>query len=211
MTCGNGNPVAFVLDFDAYPARMVDQDNFCQGIGDGACQRGMGDDVLRGECRNGRMHGGWSLANTKSGIATWSGTYCDGWPCGEFRIRIDAEHENVFRVENLHLHGSATIWQQHASRRVEFSGRYDRGRRIGRWVRRFEPAHVVHSAVVFDEQGIVTTTSFYCTNGNLKETRGKRTFVFDSQGKTIAETSSVVALEPVGDAGTDEQSLCPLP
>ncbi|MBK9262583.1 MAG: hypothetical protein IPM54_22610 [Polyangiaceae bacterium] len=208
LACSTGSTAPLFVDFDAFPARIGDQDNLCRGVGDGECQRSDGDDVVRGECLGERMHGRFSVVNAKAGARRWSGTYCDGLPCGEFRIRIDSEHENVFRVENLHIQGPATIWERDGDRFVEFSGRYDRGKRVGRWVRRVEPSKTVRMAVIYDEHGIMTTASMYCTNGNLKEIRGKRTFIFDPQGKTIAEGS---VLDPATGAGAANPSLCPLP
>jgi hypothetical protein len=209
-TCANGNAALFVVDFDALPARMGDQKNLCADVGDGECRRTDGEELLYGECRSGRMHGPWSLENVKTGVITWSGTYCNGLPCGEFHQRIDAEHENVFRVEKLHLHGPATIWKSDGERFIELSGHYEHSKRKGRWVHRVDPSHAMLAASIYDENGFVTTTSLYCTNGNRQETRGRTIFLFDAQGNLLAKrtaderetTPAIRAMDP---------ALCPLP
>lgn len=146
---------------------------------------------------------------------SWSGTYCNGLPCGEFHVRFDADHENVFRVENLQLNGSAVIWQHEKERWIEASGRYEKGKRVGRWARHVEPGHTLHSATIYDDNGFVSSTSFYCTNGNRREVRGPNIFLFDARGTTIAKTVSNQAPENADGAApevnADDPALCPLP
>lgn len=210
LTCAQGTAALFVVDFDTLPARIGDQTNLCAGIGDGECRRNDSAEQLHGECRGGRMHGPWSAKNLKTGAIAWSGTYCNGFPCGEFHQRIDAEHENVFRVENLHLHGQTTIWKRVGERLIESSGHYEQSKRKGRWVYRVEPAHTMLAASMYDDNGFVTTTSLYCTNGNRQESRGGNIFLFDAQGNMIVKraadereaTTAIRAMDP---------ALCPLP
>lgn len=202
-TCAGGKPSLFAVDFEAFPARIGEQDNLCVGISDGQCERTAGDELVQGECRDGRMHGGFSVKSTKTKSTIWVGNYCNGLPCGEFHVSLDATHENVFHVEMMHIHGAATLWEKNAERWIEASGRYEQGKRIGRWVRRIEPSRALYLASVFDDNGFLRTTSFSCTNGNLKEVRGKDVFVFDAQGKSIEK--STVDGEPLS------ENACPLP
>ena len=199
--CADGNMALFVVDFEAFPARIGEQFNLCSEVSTGHCERTTGDQVIQGECRNHRMDGPWSLKHAKTGALSWSGTYCNGFPCGEFRRRmVDAEHEFVFRVENMHIHGPAILWERENNRWIELSGRYDQGKRTGRWVRHAEPGHVLHSVTIYDESGFVSTTSFSCTNGNRKEVRGQKVFLYDSKGN---------AVEP--NEANGDSSFCPMP
>jgi len=204
LICADGNMALFAVDFDAFPARLGDQNNSCSGISDGECRRKAGDEMIHGECRNGHMHGAWSLVNVKTGTTSWSGMYADGLPRGEFHNRLDDNHENVFRVENLQVHGSTRIWERQGNRFVEVSGQYHHGKRTGRWVRRVEPSPALLSASVYDDNGFLTTTSFYCTNGNRKEIRGGNVFLFDPQGNLLAKSLP-------NDENANDASLCPLP
>lgn len=205
LTCASEKLDLFAVDFEAFPARIGEQDNACAGLGNGDCEGKQGDLAVVGQCRNGRMNGRFSVTNTKAPSTVWSGTYCDGLPCGEFRRRVDTEHEDVFHVENMHIHGATTLWEKSGDRLIEATGRYERGKRVGRWARRVEPSRALVSASIFDEQGFLTMTSFSCTNGYLKEVRGKDVTVFDAQGKSIAKGT-------LGDGGEAESAaLCPLP
>ncbi len=215
-TCAEGNLALFAVDFNEFPARLGEQFNLCTGIGDGECHRIGGDLVVRGACRNGQMDGPWSLQNVQTETSRWSGTFCNGLPCGEFHYRWpDRDAENVFHVENMHVHGDATILENDAGRVFEVSGRFDHGKRVGRWARHLEIGRQLYSVVIYDENGFVSTTMIYCTNGNRKEIRGKGTFLFDAQGKTIATSWPVDPRE--SDAGVNpnvgaiDPSLCPLP
>jgi hypothetical protein len=162
-----------------------------------------------------RMDGPWSVTNAQSGSASWSGNYCEGLPCGQFRARVDSEHENGFYIDKLHLHGAAKIWELRDTRRIEFSGRYEAGRRSGQWIRYLEPSHARLESLVYDRAGFLTTTTRYCTNGNRQEIRGSSTFLFDAQGKLIAKRSPSAPGESetnqLPNAGADDPSLCPLP
>jgi hypothetical protein len=215
LTCASGSSALFVVEFDTFPARIGDQDNLCFGIGDGECQRVAADILIRGECRSSRMHGHWTVTDAKTGNDHWSGMYCDGLPCGDYRIRFDSEHENAFRVDKLLLDGPATIWERRDKQLVEFSGRYNHGKRVGPWVRRVEPSHTMLSTSIYDDSGFVTTTSYHCTNGNRKEIRGKDTFIYDAQGNAVAKSSADSQLDQEGDslpdAGADDPAHCPLP
>jgi len=216
LACAEGNMALFVVNFNESPARLGDQFNMCTGIGDGECHRINGNLVVRGACRNGQMDGPWSLQNVQAGTSWWSGTFCNGLPCGEFHYRWpDRDAENVFHVENMHVHGDATILENDAGRVFEVSGRFDHGKRVGRWVRHLELGHRLYSAEVYDENGFVSNTTLYCTNGNRKEFRGKGTFLLDAQGKTIATSwpvdprESDAGVNPT--TGANDPSLCPLP
>lgn len=204
-TCANGDMALFAVDFSEFYARLGEQFNSCAGIGDGTCRRRAEDQRIQGECRDGQMQGPWSLENTKTGAILWSGTYCTGLPCGEFHRRLDGEHEEVFRVEQLTLQGPATLWDPGVHFGV--SGQFDHGKRIGRWVRYVEPAHTPHSSAFYDNDGFNTTMSYYCTNGNRREIRGDTVFLFDSQGNILAKHS------PDGpfDSRASDPSLCPMP
>lgn len=216
LGCAEGNMALFFVDFNDAPVRMGDQFNSCTGVGDGECHRIAGDQVIRGECRDGRMHGPWSLRNTKFGTVSWSGSFCDGLPCGEFHRHLDGRDvEYVFRVENMHIHGNATLWENEADQVFEVSGRFEHGKRIGRWVRHTERGHRLHSAAIYDENGFVSTTTFYCTNGNRKEIRGRGTFLLDAQNNPIATSWPVDPRESDAgvnpNTGANDPSLCPLP
>jgi hypothetical protein len=67
--------------------------------------------------------------------------------------------------------------------------------------------------LIYDDNGFVTTISFYCTNGNRQEIRGKSTFLFDAQGNMLAKSSPDGRPEgdALTDAGANDPSLCPLP
>lgn len=187
--CADGNMALFFVDFNEFPARLGEQFNVCTGVADGQCTRMSGDQVIRGECQKERMQGAWSLHNTKLGTTSWSGTYCNGLPCGEFhRRRVDVDVDDSFRIENMHVHGPATLWEPDGSRWLETAGRFDRGKRIGRWTRHVAPAHVLHSVMIYDENGFLSTTSLYCTNGYRKEIRGKSSLLYDPQGNLTNPT-----------------------
>ena len=217
LACADGNAALFAVDFNGFPVRLEEQSNLCTGIGDGECHRIAGDEIIRGECLDGRMHGPWSVRNTKLGTISWSGSFCNGLPCGEFHRRLEGRNnaEYVFRVENMHIHGNATIWENEADHVFEVSGRFEHGKRVGRWVRHLELEHRLYSAVIYDENGFVSTTTFYCTNGNRKEIRGKGTFLLDAQNNTIATSWPVDPRESDAgenpNAGANDPSLCPLP
>ncbi len=201
QTCAEGNAALFQVDFASFPSRIGDQFNACGNIGDGFCSRTSGDQIIRGECRGGRMHGPWSAMGARTGVTAWSGTYCNGFPCGEFRRRNpNTDDEDVFRVEFMQLHGPVTFWEPNGNRRLLVSGRYDHGKRSGRWVRHAEPGHVQHSAIIYDDSGFVSTTTFYCTNGHRREVRGQKVFYYDDRGNIINV-----------DAGAADASFCPLP
>lgn len=184
LTCAEGNSALFFLDFNEVPVRLNEQFNLCTGVWDGECTRSGVNLVVRGECSNERMHGPWSLKDIQSGAVWWSGTYCDGLPCGEFHRRLDDDHEFVFHVKNVQLHGPARIWEVHDKRLFELSGYYEYGKRTGRWVRHVDPGHGLHSVSIYDN-GSVTTTTFHCQNGVRKEVRGQTTFFFDAQGNPL--------------------------
>jgi hypothetical protein len=182
------------IDAESFPARIGPQENLCERVGDGHCARTRDDDEVRGECRGGRMDGRFTVKDAKSGAIRWSGEYADGWPRGEVKILASADHHDVYHIESLHLDGPCTLWERDGDRFIEHTGRYEKGRRVGRWVRRVEGTGVVRSAVVHDESGLASKEYFYCTNGNLKEVRGSLTLVYDASGNRL-----------------DEQSACPLP
>lgn len=215
LDCAAGSSALFAVDYDEFPARIGEQENLCVGVGDGACQRNAGDEMIHGECRSKRMHGHWSVADKKTRRDKWSGMYCDGLPCGDFRVRVDSDHEDAFRVDKLHLDGPTTIWELRDKQIIEYSGRYERGLRSGQWIRRLEPSHTMLSAFIYDRHGFIMITTFYCTNGNRKEIRGQGTFLFDAQGNTIASSlpnsGHAGSADSVPDAGTIDPSLCPLP
>lgn len=175
----------FFLDFNEIPVRMSDQFNSCTGISDGECSRNNGTLIIRGECRDERMHGPWSLKDAQTGAVWWSGTYCNGLPCGEFHRRLDDNHEFMFHVQNMHIHGPAKTWEMFENRLTEYSGNYDHGKRKGRWVRNVEPGPVLHSVSIYDDTGSATSTTYYCKNGLRKEVRGQKIFFFDAQGNTL--------------------------
>jgi hypothetical protein len=211
LECADGGMDLFLVDFNEMPVRLGVQNNSCTSVGNGECRRIHENLVIRGECRNGQMDGPWSLTEVGTGKTWWTGSYCNGLPCGEFHYRVDDGHSTGFHVQNLHVHGAASIWENQGGRWTEFAGYYDHGKRKGRWVRYVEPAHAIHSASIYDDDGFVTTTSFYCANGNRQEIRGKMTFLFDAQGKTIAENGLDADAGTNSNTGANDPSLCPLP
>jgi len=181
------------LDVETFPIRVGSQSNLCEGVRDGHCERKTEAEVVSGSCKEGRMDGAFTVTDAKTGALRWSGEYSEGWPRGHFKVR-EGDHESAFRIENLHLEGPSTFWERDGDRFLELSGRYERGRRVGRFTRRVEGTGVVRSALVFEDDGLTSKEFFYCTNGNLREVRGARVLMYDAQGKTI-----------------DEGSACPLP
>lgn len=214
-TCAAGKTGLFTVDFDSYPTRIGDQDNLCAGVSDGHCTRSTGEEFLHGECLHEQMDGAWSVTSTSSGSAIWSGTYCEGLPCGRFRTRVDSGHENEFYLDKLHLHGAAKIWELRDNRQIEFSGRYENGRRSGQWIRYLEPAHTRLESLIYDKAGFLTTTTHYCTNGNRREIRGNNTFLFDAQGNLSAKRPHSERGEGetngAPEAGANDASHCPMP
>lgn len=203
-TCANGDMGLFQVDFNEVPARLGDQFNACANVGDGTCQRIAGHLMIQGECRQGRMHGAWSVDDAKMSKPSWTGSFCNGLPCGEFRVAFTSEHDKVFHIENLHVHGPTTLWEYETNRIVQLTGEYKFGKRNGRWVRHAEPAHTLLSVSIYDESGFPTTTTYSCTNGNRKEVRGKSVFYYDAQGNKLPTDS---------DSNNDAQDAmrCPLP
>jgi len=203
-TCASGDMGLFSVDFNEVPARLGSQFNACANVGDGACQHIAGHLMIQGECRRGQMHGAWSVEDAKMTKPAWSGTFCSGRPCGEFRVAVTTDYDKVFHIENMHIHGATTLWEFEGNRIVQVAGEYKFGKRNGRWVRYAEPEHKLISAVIYDETGFPTTTSYYCSNGNRKEVRGKAVFYYDSQGNILPN-----------EGGADNSALdtarCPLP
>lgn len=203
-TCASGSIALFEVNFNEVPARLGSQFNACTDIGDGECQRITNGLTIRGECRQGKMQGPWSVVDSKSTRAVWKGSFCNGLPCGEFRVLVDGNHENLFQIENLHVHGSATLWEKQTRGLTQSTGEYKFGKRNGRWVRHAEPEHKIMSATIYDEIGIPSTTSYYCTNGNRKEVRGKTVFYYDAQGNGLPH-------EVGSENDALDAKLCPLP
>lgn len=210
-TCATGDVGLFRVDFNEVPARLGDQFNACANVGDGSCRRIAGQLMIQGECRNGRMHGNWSVNDATMTNTSWTGRFCDGLPCGEFQVSVTNEHDpkpqifkQMFHIENLHVHGPTTLWQFEKNKIIQWAGEYKFGKRTGRWVRYAEPAHTLLSVIIYDESGFPATTTYSCTNGNRKEVRGKSIFYYDAGGNILPNEN-----------GTDEKALdarhCPLP
>ncbi len=214
-TCGSGKTALFTVDFDAFPTRIGDQDNLCTNVGNGHCTRVSDDETIGGECVHERMDGAWSVTNTKSGRLIWSGTYCEGLPCGRFRAQADAEHHNEFYLDKLHLQGPATIWEQKNERTLQFVGRYEHGRRSGQWIRSVAPSLTRLESLLYDKAGFLTTTTRYCSNGNRRETRAGTIFLFDAKGNLLAKRASSDAADKSANepASIDinDPALCPTP
>lgn len=214
QACAEGKSDLFTVDFESFPTRIGDQDNLCAHLDDGQCTRKNGDEIIHGICTHAAMHGRWSVTNKMSGLSKWTGNYCEGLPCGTFRVRVDDTHENEFYLEKLHLHGEAKIWERQGTRLTEFSGRYDRGRRSGQWFRYLEPSHTRMYSAIYDKAGYLTTSTVYCTNGHRKESRGANIFIFNAQNTLIAKrVAREDAIENANQVPTnvDDPALCPLP
>ena len=214
-TCSAGKSALFTVDFESFPTRIGDQDNLCAQVNDGHCTRTDGEETIRGECLHERMDGAWTVTNTKSGQLIWSGNYCEGLPCGKFQTQVDAEHTNEFHLDKLHLHGPATIWEQSTSRSVQFTGRYEYGRRSGQWLRSLEPAHTRLESLIYDKAGFLTSTTRYCANGNRREIRGGILFLFDAKGGLLGKRSPTDKAEKYtnepGNVDAADPALCPMP
>lgn len=217
--CASVAPSPPQVDTTSVPAHVIGQENLCDRVSDGHCERIAGGDHVSGTCKNGGMVGDWTVKDASTGALRWSGQYEGGWASGEFRVCKDPAHCDGFRLAHLHLDGPAVTWERDGDRWIELSGRYERGRGVGRWVRRIDGKGPVRSALVFDEQGLAAKEFFYCTNGNLKESRGRRTILYDAENRRIAERGPEgplgildVAGNVVRDARPDEETaLCPLP
>jgi len=196
-TCAEGSASPPPIDEALFPVRVGPQENLCAEVPDGLCVREGKDFVVRGECESGRMEGLFTVNDAPSGDLLWSGTYENGWPRGDFKVRAQKDHLDTFRVENLHLDGPSTKWEREGERWLLVSGRYERGRKVGRFTKRLENGPV-RSALVFDQEGLASKEFFYCTNGNLKEVKGRNVIVEDAKGNRLAETN-------------DDAALCPLP
>lgn len=203
-TCATGEMGLFQVDFNEVPARLGSQSNACANVGDGTCQRIAGHLMIQGQCRNGLMHGNWSVEDAKMSKPSWTGSFCNGLPCGEFRVSVTSDYDKIFHIENLHVHGPATLWEFVPKGIEQLSGDYKLSKRTGRWVRYAEPAHTLLSISIYDESGLPATTTYSCTNGNRKEVRGKSIFYYDSKGNVIPN-----------EGGRDEKAFdtqhCPLP
>ncbi|MDI3290261.1 hypothetical protein [Polyangium sp. 15x6] len=198
--CAAVTPSPPQVDTTLLPAHVVGQENLCNRVSNGHCERVVDDDRVTGMCKNGGMIGDWTVKDAATGALRWSGQYEGGWANGEFRVCKDPAHCDSFRIKDLHLDGPAVTWERDGDRWIELSGRYERGRGVGRWVRRVDGKGAVRSALVYDEQGLDAKEFFYCTNGNLKERRGQRTILFDAAGNVVRDA------RPDG-----ETTLCPLP
>ncbi|MDI1447498.1 hypothetical protein [Polyangium sp. 6x1] len=207
------------VDTTSSPARVIGQENLCDRVSDGHCERLAGGDRVSGTCKSGGMVGDWTVKDAATGALRWSGQYEGGWANGAFRICKDPAHCDSFRIDHLHLDGPAVTWERDGDRWIELSSRYERGRGVGRWVRRVDGKGPVRSALVFDEQGLGAKEFFYCTNGNLKEIRGQRALFYDAENRRIAERGPEGPLRILDAAGNvvrdarpdEETTLCPLP
>jgi len=217
--CAAVPPSPPLVDTTSLPARILAQENLCERVADGHCERFVDGDRVSGLCETGRMVGDWTVKDGSTGALRWSGQYEGGWASGAFRVCKDPAHCDAFRIERLHLHGPAVTWERDGERWIELSGRYEEGRRVGRWVRRVDGKGAVRSALVFDEQGLGAKEYFYCTNGNLEEIRGRTMLLYDSASRRIAERGPDGPLRILDAAGNvvrdarpdEEVSLCPLP
>lgn len=203
-TCATGDMGLFRVDFNEVPARLGDQFNACSNVGDGACQRTAGHLMIQGECRSGQMHGNWSVEDAKMTKPSWTGSFCDGLPCGEFRVSVTSDYDKVFHIDNLHVHGETTLWEFVPSGIEKLTGEYKFGKRTGRWVRYAEPAHTLLSVSIYDESGFPATTTYSCTNGNRKEVRGKSVYYYDARGNALPNENET-------DEKARDARLCPLP
>ncbi|TKC95866.1 hypothetical protein [Polyangium fumosum] len=217
--CAAVTPSPPAVETTLVPAHVLAQENLCQNVSDGHCERLAEGAHVSGACTDGAMVGDWTVKDAATGALRWSGHYEGGWASGVFQVCADATHCDSFRIDHLHLDGPAVTWERDGDRWIELSGRYERGRRVGRWVRRIDGKGAARSALVHDEQGLGAKEFFYCTNGNLKEIRGRHTLVYDAQNHLLAERGPEGPLRILDGAGSvvrdarpdEETTLCPLP
>lgn len=217
-TCAAASMAPPIIEGESFPARVRYEENPCERVSDGLCRASAGGAEMTGECRDGRMDGVISVKEAPSSALLWSAQFEAGFPRGELRIRRFPGHEDVFHAEGPLLHGPSIAWERDGERLVELSGRYEKGRRVGRFTRRVEGTGKVRSALVYDEEGLGSKEFFYCVDGSMKERRGERVVHYDGNGRRIAERApdgSLVLVDAEGRerkaTNPDEEPPCALP
>jgi hypothetical protein len=182
-----------------------ENNNLCLGVPDGRCKTVL-DDVgsVRGHCEHERMVGEWFAMDPHpddphaSPMPMWFGTYCDGKPCGEFRI-YDHEKRSLLLYDPAGWPTGTWIrWDRRDGRWIQAQGQMSRAGKQGTWTYALESGEVVIRGHYLDDK--IKRWEYACVNGNWKiveDPEGPQTNIF------------IVGLDGTRQTDGDPDALCP--